>query len=174
MSYVAGQKLRVSDLTGGGGGGVIGGSRVIMGADVTVNNTTSFTDATGLSVSVEANATYAFDGWMLYTSGNTPDFKAQPSGPAGTTGDWSLIGYGRDVAPAADTGSGSLWIAADIGTALTVAGEATGALKLAALVRGRFVTSSSGTFKLRIGQRTAAASNTIARAGSWLDVVRIA
>lgn len=173
MAIAAGQKLRVSDLTGTGAAAV-GGSKVQMTADVTVNNTTSFTDATGLAVPVVAGATYAFDAWLLYTSGNAPDFKVQPSSPAGTTGAWNLFGYGRDVAPAADTGSGSLWIAADIGTSLTVAGEASGALLLGCIARGRFVTTAAGTFRLRIGQRTATAVNTIARAGSWLDVVRIA
>jgi hypothetical protein len=138
-----------------------------------VNNTTTFTDATGLSVAVVAGATYKFDAWLMYTSGSTPDFKITPSAPASTTGYWSLVGYGRDVAPAADTGLGGVHVVADIGTSLTVAGDATGALRMSCRAAGYFTTTGAGTFVLRVAQRTATASNTVIRTGSWLDVVRI-
>jgi hypothetical protein len=177
VAITAGQKLRVSDLTGtssGGSGGVTGGNTVRMAGDVTVNNTTSLTDMTGLSVAVVAGATYKFDAWVMYTSLSTPDFKIQPSSPASTVGYWSLAGYGRDVAPAADTGLGGVHIVADIATSLTVAGDATGTLRMACRAAGYFTTVGAGTFVLRMGQRTANASNTVARTGSWLDVVRIA
>lgn len=178
MAFVAGQKLRVSDLSGtasGGGGGTIASNTVFMSSAVTVNNTTTVTDATGLSVAVLASATYKFDGWIIYTSNTTADFKLQPSSPSGTTGDWSMVGYGRDVSPAADTGLGGLWLGADIGSSLTTAGDSTGTASLVCRVSGLFITSTTaGTFKLRFAQRTANASNTVCKARSWMDVVRIA
>jgi hypothetical protein len=176
--FVAGMKLRVSDLTGGtgsgSGGGAVGGGTVRMSADATtVSNSTSFTD-TGLTLPVVANAFYVFTAWLRYTSGSTPDFKVQPSSPSGTTGGWSMVGYGRDVAPAADTGLGAQFIVADIGSSLTVAGDATGTLALCALINGSFTTTTAGNFLLRYGQRTATVSNTIARAGSFMTLQRLA
>ncbi len=177
MAFAAGQKLRVSDLTGGtgsSGGGASGGGVSRMSADATtVNNSTSFTD-TGLTLTVVANAVYALSAWVLYTSISAADFKIQPSSPSGTTGRWSMVGYGRDVAPAADTGLGGLFITADIGSALTVAGDATGTLQMCTLINGSFTTTTAGNFLLRYGQRTATVSNTIARAGSFMQLTRLA
>jgi hypothetical protein len=174
MPIVAGGKLRVSDLTGtSGGGSAGGGNTVIMVADVTVNNTTSFTDATGLSVAVVAGATYKFDAWCQYTSLNTPDFKIGLSVPASTTGYWSMAGYGRDVAPSADAGVGVHYVTVDLATSLTVAGDATGTLRMSCRPSGFFTTTAAGTFVLRLAQRTANASNTTIRAGSWLTVERV-
>lgn len=146
---------------------------VIMSTDVTVNNTTSFTDATGLSFAVVSGATYKFEAWLRYSSGNTPDMKFQPSSPSGTTGHWSLIGYGRDVSPAIDVGSGAAFMVADIGTSLTVGGDSTGTALMACLATGYFITTAAGTFKLRLGQRTATASNTVLRAGSFMSLTRL-
>jgi acetamidase/formamidase len=174
MPIVAGGKLRVSDLTGStGGGAVASGNTVQMAGDVTVNNTTTLADATGLSVAVLASATYKIDGWIMYTCTSTPDFKIGWSTPASTTGYWVMTGYGRDVSPAADTGLGSVHMVADIGSTLTPAGDSTGTARLACSVRGFITTTQAGTLVLRFAQRTANASNTVAKTGSWLDVVRV-
>ncbi len=171
--YTAGQKLRVSDLSGTGGSTGVTSNTVIMSGDVTVNNSTTFTDATGLSVAVVASATYKWDGWLMYTATSTPDLKISPSSPSGTTGYWSLSGFGRDVSPAIDTGAGATFMVADIGTSLTVAGDSAGTARIACRATGHFTTTTAGTFKLRVAQRTANASNTVLKAGSWMDVVRI-
>lgn len=174
MALVAGQKLRVSDLTGQSGGAGGAGGEVFQNADVTVNNSTSFTDVTGLSVAVVANARYRFEADLFYSSTAAPDMKYQPSSPAGTTGKWVLLGYARDVSPVIDVGAGAAFMAADIGTSLTVAGDAGGTALLYCAARGEFVTIAAGTFKLRFAQRSATVVNTIARADSCLSVVRIA
>jgi hypothetical protein len=177
MSFVAGQKLRVSDLDGGTGGSSagVGGGSVYLAADLAaINNTTSFVD-TGLALTVVANAVYAFRAWIRYNSGSTPDMKMQPSTPSGTTGYWSFVGHARDAAPALDTSIGTTCVVEAIGTSKTVAGDATGTLLLAAVAEGYFITSSTaGTFKLRAAQRTATASDTIIRAGSYMTVTRLA
>jgi hypothetical protein len=173
MPFVAGQKIRVSDLSGGtGSGSTVGGGVDVMTADVTVNNSTTFVDS-GLAIDVVASATYEFFAWLRYTGGNTPDIKISPSSPSGTTGNWSLIGNGKDVGPATDTGVGATFNAADIGTSLTVAGDATGTLSLSCLAIGSFTTTTAGTFKLRVAQRTATASNTILKSGSYLKLNRL-
>ena len=174
MALVAGQKLRVSDLTGGvsgGGTGAVGGGGVVLPTAVSVTNSTSFVDA--MSLAVVAGATYRLDAWLLYSAIAAADFKIQPSSPVGTTGSWSLIGHGRDAAPALDVGVGATFVASDIGTSLTVAGDSTGTLLLAAKAEGVFTTSAAGTFKLRVGQRTANATATILRAGSALALSRL-
>jgi hypothetical protein len=174
MPIVAGGKLRVSDLTGStGGGAVASGNTVQMAGDVTVNNTTTLADATGLSVAVVASATYKIDGWVMYTSIAAADFKIGWSTPASTTGYWSMTGYGRDVAPLADTGLGSVHLVADIGTSLTTAGTTAGTERVACRVAGFITTTAAGTLVLRFAQRGASATNTVAKAGSWLDVVRV-
>jgi hypothetical protein len=175
MAFVAGQKLRVSDLTGGttGAGSTGNGTFDRVTADVTINNSTTFVDS-GLAIDVAANAVYEFYGWLRYTGGNTPDFKVSCTTPSGTTGFWSLVGNGKDTAPATDTGVGATYNAADIGTSLTVAGDATGTLLLVALAGGSFATSSTaGTLKIRVAQRTATASNTVLKTFSYLRVTRI-
>lgn len=176
MAFVAGQKLRVSDLTGGtgsgGGGATVGGGISRVAADVTVNNSTSFVDS-GLALDVAAGAVYEFSAWVRYNSIAAADFKLQPSSPSGTTGHWSLIGYGRDTSPAVDTGAGALFIVSDIGTSMTVAGDSTGTQLMACLAQGYFVTTTAGTFKLRVGQRSANASNTVLRIGSYMRLNRI-
>ena len=177
MAFVAGQKLRVSDLdggTGGGSGSTAGGGVSRASADVTVNNTTTFTD-TGLQLSVVANAVYAVRAWIRYNTGNTPDIKFQWSTPSGTTGYWSLVGHGRDVTTAAvDVSAGATFVVEDIGTSKTVAGDATGTLLLACVAGGELTTTTAGTVKLRVAQRTANASNTVFRTGSRMELVRIA
>jgi hypothetical protein len=174
MAFVAGQKVRVSDLSGGtGSGSTVGGGTDVTTADVTVNNSTSFVDS-GLAIDVVASATYELYAWLRYTGGNTPDFKVTPTSPSGTTGNWSLHGNGKDTSPATDTGVGATFNAADIGTSLTVAGDATGTLSLACLAVGSFTTTTAGTFKLRIAQRTATASNTILKSGSFMKLNRLA
>ena len=177
MPFAAGQKLRVSDLTGGTGGSSgspVGSGVVIMSSDVTVNNTTTVTDATGLTFSVIANATYQFEAWLRYNGGSTPDIKFQWSSPSGTTGFWSLVGHARDTSPALDTGAGGTWVVEAIGTSKTVAGDATGTLLLAATAKGYITTTTAGTFKLQVAQRTATASNTVLRTGSYMSLTRIA
>lgn len=178
MPFTAGQKVRVSQLnelgggqTGGGGSNPTGGL-VTMGADVPVTNSTSFLAATGLTFDLAANATYFFEAWLLYTAIAAADLKMRPGPPGGATGWWSLIGFGRDVSPTIDVGAGAAFMAADLGTSLTVAGDSVGTTRLAALMHGVVVTTTAGPQQLLVSQRSANATATILRAGSALRVTR--
>lgn len=143
--------------------------RRTVAADVTVNNSTSMVDGTGLSFPLLAGQTYHLDGWIFYTSGVTPDIKFAWTGPAGmTVNAWSMA-----AVPVAGSGFD--------GTAPQVIGDAnlqasSGDATLALAVRpgGVFVVgATAGTLQLRFAQNTANASNTILKAGSWLHLVRV-
>lgn len=172
MPLFAGQKLRVSDLDGTAGAGL-----VECTADVTANNTTTFSDTT-LTTTVAANARYGFDCWCMWTSNPTADIKFGWTVPGGTTGWWAAMGPVRGTAPV--TGSerqnhtdfGVL----TIGSSLTLAGddESPTTIRICANLRGHFTTTTDGTFRLKMAQGTSDVSDTILRAGSWLNVFRLA
>lgn len=179
MGLVAGQKLRVSDLTGGvsdgGGGGGTGGAGgySVAGTDVTVNNSTTFVDS-GMSLDVVAGATYEVYAWLKYSTLATPDIKFSTSRPSGTTGQWMLAAHPiPSTTIALDVAVGVTLVVEDIATSKKASGDATGTLVIGALAVGTFTTTTDGTFKIRVAQNTANASNTILRAGSFLRLTRI-
>lgn len=171
MPFVAGQKVRAQELNDL----VLG---VVMNADVTKNNSTVLSNATGLSIPLAANATYGLDGWLHWTSNPTADIKFQYTYPAGTTGWWA--GIGPAVLPAPLVGQerinytdfGSVSIAGPL--AFAGDDEFTATVYVSAIPRGYIVTSStSGNLQLQFAQNTANVSNTILRAGSHLRVTRL-
>lgn len=180
MAFVAGQKVRAQELND-----LLLG--VVMTTDVTVNNNTTFTNATGLSIPLAANAKYGLDGWLHWTSnpGTSdpaltpgPDIKFRYTYPSGATGWWAGIGPHVDKAPVpgserinyVDFGSVPLT------SPLAFAGddEFVSGVYISAIPRGYIVTSStSGNLQLQFAQNVARGSNTILRAGSWLRVTRL-
>lgn len=181
MGIVAGQKLRVSDLTGGvtsggGGGGSTGGAGGFsaVAADVTVNNSTTFVDS-GMALDVVAGATYEVYAWLKYSTLATPDIKFSTTRPSGTTGSWMVLAHGiASTTIAVDIAVGVTAVVEDIATSKKAAGDATGTIIIGALTVGTFTTTTDGTFKIRVAQNTSNASNTILRAGSYLRLTRIA
>lgn len=173
MAIFAGQKLRVSDLEGTGGSGYIE-----MASDMnTISNTTSFADS-ALVLDVVANARYGFEAWLNYNTNPTPGIKIGLTTPSGTTGWWCAMGPAHGAAPVAGeerknyTDFGTV----PIGTSMAVAGDDTAptTIRLCCAPRGHFVTTTAGTFRIKIAQSTANVSDTILRAGSWLNLVRLA
>lgn len=177
MALAAGQKLRVSDLTGGvsaGGGASGAGGYSVVASDVTVNNSTTLVDS-GLSLDVVAGATYELYAWLKYTGGSTPDIKFSTSRPASTTGAWAV--YGHTIAAttlAVDVAVGTTQVVEDIATSKKLGGDSTGTLIISGLAIGTFTTTTAGTFKIRVAQNTATASNTILKAGSFMRLTRMA
>lgn len=172
MVLYAGQKLRVSDLDGTAGTGL-----AELGADKTANNTTTFSDST-LEAAVVANARYGFDAWVMWTSNPTADLKLGWAVPSGTTGWWAAMGPVSGTAPVTGkerqnhTDFGVL----TIGSSLTLAGddESPTTIRICASLRGQFVTTTDGTFRLKMAQGSSDVSDTILRSGSWLNVFRLA
>lgn len=176
MTLVAGQKLRVSDLSATPGAS--GGGSKTLGSDLTANNTTTFANVTGLAVDLVANARYAFDGWMMWNSDPSADIKFGWTVPSGGSGWWCAMGPVTSTAP--NTGEERKnytdFGTVPIGTSATLAGDDTAPsiIRICATLRGTVVTSTAGTLQLKFAQSSAVASDTILRAGSWLNVFRVA
>lgn len=178
MPFTAGQKVRASQLNelgAGTGGGVSNptGGFAIMSANVSVSGSTSFSEATGLTFDLAANATYVFHAWLIYSAIAAADLKMRPGAPSGATGHWGLTGYGRDISPTIDVGAGAQFMAADLGTSLTVAGTTAGTELLTAVMHGFVQTTTAGEQRVLVSQRSAQATATVLRAGSWLRVARL-
>src|SRR6185436_5732863 len=80
-------------------------TRTYLAADSpTRNNTTTLIDI-GLTLAVAASTAYAFEAWLPYTSGATPDIKFTLSVPAGATGSWQLLPVNTGASAAGTIGS---------------------------------------------------------------------
>lgn len=172
MTYVAGQKVRAADLNA---------SLPLIGratSDITVNNTTTQINATGLVIPLEANGVYAFDGWIYYESNPTADIKFGVTGPSGYSAVMSWRGPPIGTAPV--TGQERINYT-DMGAfapgnyALGGDDEFTGSVWITAEPKG-IVTcgSTAGSFQVIFAQNTANASNTRVKAGSWIRAFRMA
>ena len=129
-----------------------------------VNGSAALVNATDLSFSAAANASYVGDLCLYYNSGATPDIKFGLTVPSGTTGTWGGLGY--DFTPVL-LAFGPI----DIGTALGFGGLSA---DRAAFIRVALLTSSTaGTVQVQFAQSTSNGSNTTLLAGSWIRFNRI-
>ena len=171
MAFAAGQKVTASALND-----LISGA--YLAADQTVTNSTTLVNATGLAFALAADAVYAIDGWLRWTSNPTADLKVGWAIPGSADGWWTLGGpyipgspatAGRERVNYLDTSTVALT------SALSAAGddESTGTIDLSAILRGYITTSIAGTLQLQFAQNTANASDTILGEGSWLRVTRL-
>lgn len=168
--FLAGQKLRASALNNLA-------KMAFMSSSVTVNNSTTFVNATGLSLSLDASTSYAIDGWLHWQSNPTPDIKFQWTVPSGMTGFWMLLGPPGNVAPVAGSeriNYGNFGVASQA-TSFSAAGddEFTGTVFIAAFPHATFTTTNAGTLQLQFAQNTANGSDTILRIGSWIRAVKL-
>lgn len=163
MTFLAGEKIRASELNSY----VLQVARAT--ADLTKTNNT-LADVTGMSVSLEASATYIFDGYMAWNAASTtPDFKMAFTVPSGATGHWSLftLATGSTV-----PGNLDAQHATSLTTALTGATDAT--LGVAARPAGFVVTTNAGTIQVQAAQNTTNATTLTVRTGSWVRFQRVA
>lgn len=158
----AGAKLRASVLRS-----LITELRIVAArktADETINNTSVFQDDDELFVSLEANVVYLARVHIVYNSGATPDFKYAFTLPSGTTAPmWSFQGI--------TTVSAFTYGVASSGGVSGLGG--TGADQPVDAFGVVITGSTAGTMQLQWAQETANASNTIVRAGSYLELRRI-
>lgn len=132
-------------------------------SDETVNNSATFQDDNELFLSVEASTSYRVHLQLVYQSNATPDFKYQFTAPSGATFPvWTFLGKGGGVLVHDIAGSSGGVVGLD-GNAANTAFEAWGIL---------VVSSTAGTLRVQWAQNTANASDTIVRAGSFLELVR--
>lgn len=176
------QVALTSEVTAAVNAGPTGVGAVLLAratADTTRNNSTALLDATGLSVTVAANATYLLDGWFYWAANDTADIKFLFSGPTGWSGVWSLMGPALNQAPVGGSGPRINYL--DAGTvahtsALAAPGDSQFATVWAAAApHGQISTAAAaGTFKLQFAQNAANASDTTIKAGSWFRLHRVA
>lgn len=158
MTFVAGQKLRASDLNTAFT--AVTSLKAIKTIDEKVNNTTTLQADDELFVAVAANATYAMRCQVFFNSGVTPDIKFGWTGPAGAAMRWGSL----------DTFN-TPWGQKDIGNALAIG--AAGSDEFALFVGLLQVAGAGGNLQLTWAQNGATVSDTWVRAKSYIVLTPI-
>jgi len=130
-------------------------------ANVTVNNSTTFVDLTGMSFTVGASQTWAFTIYIHGTSAAAADIKFTLTGPAAPTA--VRYGFIASADTADSTAFGSLVSAQTVG-AIDQIWEVTGILRNG---------TTAGTVQVQMAQLTANASNTVCYTDSMILAWRI-
>lgn len=170
--FLAGQELRASDLN----------ATIIRvaynSASTTKNASTTFGDATGLTIALEANTTYGWDCYLAYNTGRTPDVKIAWAAPAGATGHWGAYGLSTTES---GSGIGSLTAlrvnAYGDASPIVLGGNDTPSVPGPMVARPMgfiVVSATAGSLQLRFAQNTSNASNTVINAGCWLRAWKLA
>lgn len=127
-----------------------------------------------LLFSVEANAVYAWEGWLKYFADPAADLQVDFTVPAGSLGEWNGFGAGSGTAGVAVTAGYMIRTEAnDVSQTRNYYGstDSTHGLLLHGLLR---VGSTAGTFSLDWSQGTSNAIATVVHTDSWLRLQRIA
>lgn len=130
-------------------------------ADETVNNSSTLQNDDELAIVVAADTSYRLRATIRYSSGTTPDFKWAWSYPTGLTMVYSAICQVTTVAFAE--------LIESSGGAVDGAGANESLFFDGTVV----VSSTAGTLQFRWAQNTANPSDTIVRAGSYLELQQI-
>jgi hypothetical protein len=163
--YTAGQRIRGSEINALP-------QMYFVAADVTKNNSTVFSNVTGLAFTAEANAKYLVELFLAYQTDATRDIRFQWTFPAGATAWWGADGV--------DAGSGS-GASGSINRQTLAAngihgfnGEPAVGVNTNAKPTAVFTTAgTAGTIQLQFAQLTAGAFNTTVLAGSCMRVTRL-
>ena len=151
-------KTNVTGLSSpGGGGGAADGNGdtyVSISADFSITNTTSFTNVTNFSFSLDTHSKYAFQSYLVWSSDGTPDIRIKWIVPSGASIRWNTT----DIFTTTKTQSNY-----HLG-----AGSGAATLKFNHFVANIDTGSTSGNLQLRIAQDMADASFTYIRNQSWL------
>lgn len=159
---LAGLSLRLTDLEGSLP------SAVVKALDETVNNSAVMQADDELRLVFPRNRLFVIRASIIHNSNSTADFKFQfteTTGSVGATGAFDVI--------AIPAGGAALTIqSGTLGTVFT--GEGAGADR-AMVVQGWVLLggTNDGTLKVEWAQNTANPSNTVVKAGSWLEGVVI-
>lgn len=165
-TFLAGQTLTAALLTASQP------DIVVKASTESVTSSTTFQNDDELLLSVEANATYAVELFLVHSSATAGDIKIQFTGPSGATFTWGA--HGAEVGT---TSSGA--VTEVVMSSRTISevvqlggGASTGTI---AFVRGTLITSATaGTLTLQWAQVTSSASASQVRAGSFLKARRTA
>jgi hypothetical protein len=137
--------------------------------DLTVNNSATLT-ASGLTLPVEANATYEVTGFVTYNTSQTADAVIGWTVPTGATMGWTP----DSLFVSSTSASGSVYRTLANAAQTGILGGP-GAANGVAQPHGTLVTgSTAGNLTLTFAQSTAEVSNTVLLTGSWLKLTKIA
>jgi hypothetical protein len=139
-----------------------------VSSDVSRTSNTAMTDATGLSVNVQAGRTYAFEAALNFTCAAAGGIRAAISGTATAT---NIIYDGWIIDSAANGIKGNAQ-----GTALDaiVANAATTGTAGHVIIRGTITVNAAGTLKVQFAQSVSNGTATVVKRGSWFIVHDVA
>lgn len=158
-------------------------------SDTSRSATTTATADPHLQFEVEANAVYAWWGWLKYDAPAAGDINVDFSVPSGALGEWSAIGVGigrvvgaTDAATPvvqADTQASTGYMVrvetTDVAAARAFGGLGTAGTPLSVDLKGTLrMGSTAGTFSLDWAQRVSDATATTVYTDSWITMLRIA
>lgn len=142
-------------------------------ADTARSSTVTATPDPHLSVAVQANATYMIEGYIIYNANTTGDFGMQFGTPAGATGNWNAIAWGRGAT--ASIGTDGFTVRTNDNTInqnRTYGGDTT---DITAHVRGLVITSgTAGNVTVDWAQAASDPGATTLRTNSHIMLTRVA
>lgn len=145
---------------------------VVKAATESVTSSVAFQNDDELFASVEANAQYKVRLYLLHDSATAGDIEIGWSGPSGATMDWGMTGA-QNATTSSTTVPDMTLPTKLIGETNELGGGAS--TGTTAILEGTLTTSSTaGTLQFRWTQGTSSATATNVRAGSTLEVRRIA
>jgi hypothetical protein len=137
----------------------------------TVNNTTTLTSSTYLTLPVEANKFYVFEATIIYTAATAADFRFALSLPTGSSmrlGTWTsgvTAGSGDFGAAIAHDAITTAFPMGGIGTAFNpMTARPTGVITIGA---------NAGSCTVQFAQETANASDTTLNSQSWIRLTEV-
>lgn len=116
-----------------------------------------------------ANATYLFEGYLIYDGIAAADFKIAFTGPSGATGVYAAFGPQSGVSLTSMNSN-----AANLGGALNLANNAVNSAMCARPSGYITTTAATGNLQLQFAQVATNATATRVFVGSWLKVYRVA
>lgn len=166
MPILSGHIVTAADIVDG-----IGRS-VVKQTIETVTSNTTLQDDDELTLPVEANTNYIFDGYLIYSglvSTTLGGFKFTFTGPTGATATWSAFGPNIAVTPPNDYDA----TANALGVTRSMGANGASA-PMAAQPRGYLsVAGTAGSLLLRWAQHGSSATGTSVRPGSWLQLRKV-
>ncbi|MFF7837541.1 hypothetical protein ACFZC6_01705 [Streptomyces ossamyceticus] len=143
-------------------------------ADTSRSATTTTTADPHLTIEVEANAVYIWDGWVKYFADPAADLTIDFTVPTNALGEWNGFAAGSGTSGVGVTTGYSIRTEAnDVSQSRNFYGstDLTHGVKLDGILR---VASTGGTFSLDWAQGSSSATATILYTDSWLRFQRIA
>lgn len=139
-------------------------------------STTTFADDPDLTVSLEANAVYFVEMFILYAALDAADIKTEWTIPSGATGTKTCIGAASDAV--ANANADSIEVRTGVhgfGTDVVYGAPRNSASNLqGALESGVVTTTNAGTLALAWAQNTSNGTATRVGSGSYMRVTRLA